>query len=435
MIKKIIVCFCFCLLCFLPKISSAETVNITGLNTQGMSVEQFKESLLNNGYGYSFIKRIQSDGSFRYIVIPHKNTYPVYLPDTSGKINRFSFKRYDGEKLNSSDETMYSFNGDTKIYNGVTSGMTSSEFFYNTNTKINYEIIELVYPNGVDVPDNAIPPTSALAEDITSFKWTGDGIRIYSPPDGSSIRGYKSKDTSNLKMYDIVVYGKYKSKNGLFDTVDGIKGSIMRSVSVKFGATERSVGEGVGVKNFAWFVEPKNGQEARFRMVLYVPMWKATTSDLTVKTTVKMYDGDKVTFTDTNKSITLLSDNTDENIDKDSPDVEGAIGGSWDDNSGVMDDDFINGSSAPNKPDSINPVDWIVWIIDYIVYFITNLINSLTTIVNTVLKAFADLTNEFTMAIGKFTQIFGMLPSPLPQLIVLSLSVLCMTTIIRLIRG
>ena len=434
MFKKIIVCFCFCLLCLSPKISMAETVNVSGLPSNGMSLEQFKQGLLDNGYGYSLIKRISSD-VIRYHIIPHKNTYPVYLSDTSSKINRFTVKRYDGGSLKSSDDTIYVFEVDTKLYKGVTVPMTSSEFYYNTNTKINYEIIELVYPNGVEVPDNAIPPTGELDEDITSFKWYGDGIRIYSPPDGSSIRGYKSKDTANLKMYDIVVYGKYKSKNGLFDTVDGIKVSIMRSVSVKFGDTERSVGEGVGVKNFTWVVEPKNGQEARFRMVLYVPMWKATTSDLTVKTTVKMYDGDKVTFTDTNKSITLLSDNTDENIDKDSPDVEGSIGGSWDDSSGVMDDNFNNGSTAPEKPEGVNPIDWIVWLIDYIVYFITNLINSLTTIVNTVLKAFADLTNEFTMAIGKFTQIFGMLPSPLPQLIVLSLSVLCMTTIIRLIRG
>ena len=434
MIKKIFICFCFCFLFLGSKIANAEKVNVSGYPSQGMNLEEFKEGLINNGYGYSLLKDYTTVG-FRYAIIPHKRTYPVYLADTSSKIDRLSVKRYDGGSLTSNDDTIYCFTSDTNLYNGVISPSTSAQLFYNTSTSIKYEMIEVVYPNGVEVPEGAIPPTGELDEDITSFKWMGDGIRIYSPPDGSSIRGYKSKDTANLKIYYIVVYGKYKSKNGLFDTVDGIKGSIMRSVSVKFGDTERSVGEGVGVKNFTWVVEPKNGQEARFRMVLYVPMWKATTSDLTVKATVKMYDGDKVTFSDTNKGITLLSDNTDENIDKDSPDVEGSIGGSWDDSSGVMDDNFNNGSTAPDKPEGVNPIDWIVWLIDYIVYFITNLINSLTTIVNTVLKAFADLTNEFTMAIGKFTQIFGMLPSPLPQLIVLSLSVLCMTTIIRLIRG
>lgn len=415
MIKKIFICFCFCFCLFLIPF------NVNASQIEMPELPEFD--------GYDMKSYILYKGNKGII-------YFEYM--TAKSIDNVEFTSDDNEQ-----SLTYTFK-----YNGTNTSVKHFKYIYENGTWVKTESNDVVLSSdgnrsvsikawkidGHEIYQNVghIKPSD---EDIPSLNWEGDGIRIYSPPDGSSIKGYKSKDTVNLKMYDVVIYGKYKSKNGFFDTVDGIKTSIMRSVSVNFANTERKVGEGVGVKNFTWIIEPKDGQEARFKIVLYVPMWKATTGDLTVKATVKMYDGDKVTFSDTNKSITLLSDNTDENIDKDSPDVEGAIGGSWDDSSGVMDDNFINGSSAPSKPEGLNPIDWIVWLIDYIVYFITSLIKSLTTIVNTVLKAFADLTNEFTMAIGKFTQIFGMLPSPLPQLIVLSLSVLCMTTIIRLIRG
>ena len=202
MIKKIFICFCFCFLFLGSKIANAEKVNVSGYPSQGMNLEEFKEGLINNGYGYSLLKDYTTVG-FRYAIIPHKRTYPVYLADTSSKIDRLSVKRYDGGSLTSNDDTIYCFTSDTNLYNGVISPSTSAQLFYNTSTSIKYEMIEVVYPNGVDVPEGAIPPTGELDEDITSFKWVGDGIRIYSPPDGSSIRGYKSKETVNLKNLNI----------------------------------------------------------------------------------------------------------------------------------------------------------------------------------------------------------------------------------------
>lgn len=271
-------------------------------------------------------------------------------------------------------------------------------------------------------------------DDIPNFDWSDDkeGIRIFTPVDGSKIKGYTQNQSANYKYYDIVIYGRYISKNGLFDTVDSIKAYIQNSVEVSHNGVTKRVGEGVGIKDFEWITPPKDGKEAQFKIVLYQGMWKTGVSDLKVKLTVKHYDGSKKTFEDINKDINLLSDNQDDNLYEPPVDDDDAIGGDWNDN---LDGTITDPVDKPNKPDSLNPVDWIIYIIDYITHLVTSLINSLTTIINEVVKAFSNLINEFTVAISKFTKIFSMLPSPMPQLIVLSLSVLCMTTIVRLIRG
>lgn len=255
----------------------------------------------------------------------------------------------------------------------------------------------------------------------------GEYLWISSPKENTKLSGYIGQSLVGdvkLKQFDIEVYGRYLSKNGLFDNSSFIKTSIINSFKLQYGEKTKQMAEGLGLKSFDWIVEPKDGEYAEFRVVLYSSMFEqGSIEDLTVSCTVKRYDGEKQVFSDTVKNIEMLIDNYDDNInvsppeDGESGEVDGSVEG-----------------SKPERPDSLNPLDWIIYILDLIVYYIQSFVNSISTAISSLLLAFQELTTEMTNATAKFVAIFGVLPSPLPQLITLSTTVLCVTTIFRLIR-
>ena len=370
------------------------------------------------------IRDVSSEGLYGNPIIDY---YLVYNNLESLKLhyeNNYIYCTVGNGQVSYKSGTIYPNNG--SINNGLTGG-NGRVGLVRTNKNDNFYVLK-----GDVTYDGKILDTTPFVEVPSEFIWKGDGIRIDSPPDDSKIKGYVQKQSDNYKYYDIVLYGKYKSKNGLFDTINSIKSYIQNSITVSHNGVTKRVGEGVGIKDFKWIIEPKNGQEARFKIVLYQGMWKTGISDLEVKLSVKHFDGEKVTYTDVNKNINFLSDNQDDNLYSPPVDDDGAIGGSWNEN---LDGTIIDSTNKPILPDSVNVVDWIVYIIEYITYLITSLITALTTIINEVVNAFSSLINEFTTAIAKFTQIFGMLPSPMPQLITLSLTTVCLTTIVKFIRG
>lgn len=256
----------------------------------------------------------------------------------------------------------------------------------------------------------------------------GEYIWISSPKENTKLSGYIGQNNiGNYKIFDIEVYGRYLSKNGLFDTVGGIRTSIINSTKLVYADGVKLMGEGLGLKSFEWIVEPKNGEYAEYRMVFYAPMLKIGTYDLTLSQTVKSYDGSKNTLTDTIKGIEFLIDNYDDNIDSLPP-----SGGS----SGEVDGDINNPfpSDKPDRPDSLNILDWLIYILDTIVYYVNSIVSAISTVISILVNSLMTLTSELMSAVGKFTQIFGMLPEPMPQLITLSATVLCFTTVINLIR-
>ncbi len=234
-------------------------------------------------------------------------------------------------------------------------------------------------------------------------------------------------------LMDIKVKGSFKWNLPFGSSTKSYLTSVQNSFIVKLGDKTKSVLGGVGVKTVLDIEEqfPKKGDTVNFTVTLYIPVWqKGENLDLTVGYSC-YNDGEWTYFSD---SITVTTTQTNSDIvdgDEYIPPGEGESNGSVDGNENGWFPPSVEKPSEDNK----NILDWLKYWIDCIKSFFVNLFNSILSFFNIVkdfIVSFGSFATEMSTA---FTGLFGFLPSPIPQLINLSIVIMITVTVISFVRG
>lgn len=86
-------------------------------------------------------------------------------------------------------------------------------------------------------------------------------------------------------------------------------------------------------------------------------------------------------------------------------------------------DDLDKPPTFPTMPDTLNPIDWVKWLIDVILWFIQTCIYYVLSIFKLLVSSFMKLINTLSPLASGMERLFGFLPSPFAELLVTTLSV------------
>lgn len=366
--------------------------------------------------------------AFHYKFYTDNDTFDIeygYLDD-----GRLSFSMlypcYVSYKVVSDEKPV---NGGVSSGKGLTTTFGKPSKYYSSDTgyKIISSTCDVVVHNFLDKSSKNLGiiknGDSGSSDD---FNFSGDGLRIAFPEDGSKIAGYTS--SQNGAIMDFKIYGKYKCSDSYqLDKI--VQTGLQNSMVVRLGDRTGVAGEGVGIKKFEWVKSPEKGKECQFVITGYIPIWKKGSDlDFTVGMSYPISTGGYKYYADSIKIDVVqdMQDTFDKGYkppDKSKGETSGNIdgGNTW--------------NPKPDKPDSNNPIDWIKYAIGSVQSFVFNIFDSIRSSFESLVGLISSVSSSINDMSSSLFGIFNFLPSPIPELIKLCFGSICVISVIRFLRG